>query len=292
VVWRFIPEHATRLASLETGEIDLADAILPTAIPDLEAAENLEAVSVEGTRRVYIGLNTLLPPTDDVRVRQAINYGTDIEAICETIFGGATTRMRNWMEPAFQNPEVEGYRYDPELARQLLAEAGYPDGVTVTLDYARTGSLGIDEFPQAIAISLREVGIEVGLNLLENNILTERIEEASLGDAEAVGNMYLRSNASYFDPGLTYSYWRPADDDNGTGYANPEFVELLNQILTGGTPEERLEWAYAAQEIFMEDAPALFLWYEPKIYGLNTRVQGFAPTGDEHLRFAEVTLAE
>jgi peptide/nickel transport system substrate-binding protein len=292
VVWRFIPEHATRLASLETGEIDLADAILPTAIPDLEAAENLEAVSVEGTRRVYIGLNTLLPPTDDVRVRQAINYGTDIEAICETIFGGATTRMRNWMEPAFQNPEVEGYHYDPELARQLLAEAGYPDGVSVTLDYARTGSLGIDEFPQAIAISLREVGIEVELNLLENNILTERIEQASLGDAEAVGNMYLRSNASYFDPGLTYSYWRPADDDNGTGYANPEFVALLDQILTSGTPEERLEWAYEAQEIFMEDAPALFLWYEPKIYGLNTRVQGFAPTGDEHLRFAEVTQAE
>ena len=292
VVWRFIPEHATRLASLETGEIDLADALLPTAIADLEAAEHLEAVSVEGTRRVYIGLNTLLPPTDDVRVRQAINYGTDIEAICETIFGGATTRMRNWMEPAFQNPEVEGYRYDPELARQLLAEAGYPDGVSVTLDYARTGSLGIEEFPQAIAISLREVGIEVELNLLENNILTERIEQASLGDAEAVGNMYLRSNASYFDPGLTYSYWRPADDDNGTGYANPEFVALLDQILTSGTPEERLEWAYEAQEIFMEDAPGLFLWYEPKIYGLNTRVQGFAPTGDEHLRFAEVTLAE
>ncbi len=292
VVWRFIPEHATRLASLETGEIDLADAMLPTAIANLEAAENLEAVSVEGTRRVYTGLNTLLSPTDDVRVRQAINYGADIEAICETIFGGATTRMKNWMEPAFQNPEVEGYHYDPDLARELLAEAGYPDGVTVTLDYARTGSLGIDEFPQAIAISLREVGIEVELNLLENNIITERIEQASLGDSAAVGNMYLRSNASYFDPGLTYSYWRPADDDNGTGYADPDFVTLLDQILSSGTPEERLEWAYEAQQIFMEDAPALFLWYEPKIYGLNSRVQGFAPTGDEHLRFAEVTLAE
>jgi peptide/nickel transport system substrate-binding protein len=292
VVWRFVPEATSRVANLETGAVDLIDGVLPSAIEQIEANENLLAVFVEGTRRVYIGLNTKVSPTDDVRVRQALNYGTDIESICEVILGGATTRMPNWMEPAFRNPEVEGYHYDPELARQLLAEAGYPDGVTVTLDYARTGSLGIDEFPQAIAISLREVGIEVGLNLLENNILTERIEEASLGDAEAVGNMYLRSNASYFDPGLTYSYWRPADDDNGTGYANPEFVELLNQILTGGTPEERLEWAYAAQEIFMEDAPALFLWYEPKIYGLNTRVQGFAPTGDEHLRFAEVTLAE
>jgi peptide/nickel transport system substrate-binding protein len=291
-VWRFIPESTSRLASLETGAVDLVDGLLPSAIEELDATEDLMAVSVPGTRRVYIGLNTKLPPTDDLRVRQALNYGTDVEAICETILGGATTRMKNWMEPAFQNPEVTGYSYDPDRARQLLAEAGYSDGISVTMDYARSGSVGIEEFPQAIAISLREVGVEVELNLLEGNILTDRIEQASTGDVQAVGNMYLNSNASYFDPGLTYSYWRPKDDDNGTGYDNPAFVELLNQILTGGTPEERLELAYEAQEIFMEDAPALFLWYEPKIYGLHERVQNFAPTGDERIRVVGLTLAE
>jgi peptide/nickel transport system substrate-binding protein len=290
--WRFIPEESSRVASLETGAIDLADGLLPTTIAEIETHDDLTALSVQGTRRVYIGLNTKLKPTDDLRVRQAINYGADIETICETILGGATTRMKNWAEPAFQNPDVEGYHYDPELAKQLLTDAGYPDGVTVTMDYAKTGSVGIDEFPQAIAISLRDVGIEVELNLMENNILTDNIEKASLGDVDAVGNMYLRSNASYFDPGLTYSYWRPGDDDNGTGYDNPEFADLLNKILTGGTPEERLAWAYKAQQIMTDDAPALFLWYEPKIYGLNKRVQGFSPTGDEHLRFAGVSLAE
>jgi peptide/nickel transport system substrate-binding protein len=292
VVWRFIPEEASRLASLETGAVDLVDSLLPASIAELDASEDLEALSVQGTRRVYIGLNTKVAPTDDVRVRQALNYGADIESICEVILGGATTRMKNWMEPAFQNPEVTGYHYDPELARQLLAEAGYSDGITVTLDYVRTGPLGIEEFPQAIAISLREVGVEVELNVVENNIINDRIEQASTGDYDAIGQMYLRTNASYYDPGLTYSYWRPGDDDNGTGYDNPEFVELLDMILTGGTPEERLEWSYAAQQVFMDDAPALFLWFEPKIYGLNQRVQNFNPTGDEHIRLAEITLAE
>ena len=102
--------------------------------------------------------------------------------------------------------------------------------------------------------------------------------------------MYFKTNASYFDPGLTYTNWRLDDDDNGTGYDNPEFIELLTQLFTGGTPEERLEWAYEAQQIFMDDAPAIFLWYEPDIYGINRRVQNFAPTGDERIRLASLTL--
>ena len=292
VVWRFIPEHTSRLASLETGAVDLMDGLLPTAIEQVDATPNLAAIFVEGTRRVYIGLNTKVSPTDDVRVRQALNYGTDVESIAEVILGGATTRMQNWMEPPYQNPEVTGYSYDPERARQLLTEAGYPDGISVTWDYARSGNLGIDEFPQAIAISLREVGVEVELNVLEDNILSDRIAQASAGDPEAVSQLYFKTNASYFDPGLTYTNWRLNDDDNGTGYDNPEFLDLLNQMFTSGTPEERLEWAYEAQEIFMEDAPAIFLWYEPDIYGVNRRVQGFAPTGDERIRLAGLSLAE
>ncbi len=292
VVWRFIPETTSRVASLETGAVDLIDGLLPSAIEQVEANENLMAVFVEGTRRVFIGLNTKLPPTDDVRVRQALNYGVDIESICEIILGGATTRMQNWMEPAFRNLEVTGYSYDPDLARQLLAEAGYPDGINVTWDYARSGNLGIDEFPQAIAISLREVGVEVELNVLEDNILSDRIAEASTGNAEAVGHLYFKTNASYFDPGLTYTNWRMDDDDNGSGYDDPAFIDLLTQMLSGGTPEERLEWAYEAQQIFMDAAPAIFLWYEPDIYGVNRRVQGFAPTGDERIRLAGLSLAE
>jgi peptide/nickel transport system substrate-binding protein len=200
--------------------------------------------------------------------------------------------MQNWMEPAFRNPEVTGYAYDPDLARQLLADAGYPDGITVTFDYARTGNMGIDEFPQAIAISLRDVGVEVELNVLEDNILSDRIAEASTGNAEAVGNLYFKTNASYFDPGLTYTNWRLDDDDNGTGYDDPAFLDLLSQMFTSGTPEERLEWAYEAQQVFMDAAPALFLWYEPDIYGVNRRVQGFAPTGDERIRLAGISLSE
>jgi peptide/nickel transport system substrate-binding protein len=284
-VWRFIPEHASRLASLQTGAVDLIDGLLPTAIEEVEADPNLTAIFVEGTRRVYIGLNTKMAPTDDVRVRQALNYGTDVESICEVILGGATTRMTNWVEPAFQNPAVTGYRYDPDLARQLLAEAGHPEGIQVTWDYARSGNLGIDEFPQAIAISLREVGVEVELNLLEGNILTDLMRE------RATNQLYFRTNASYFDPGLTFDVWRLEHAGNAAQFDNPEFLELRERLYTEGTPEERLEWSYAAQEIFMDEAPAIFLWKEPDIYGLNTRVQNFAPTGDERIRLAGLTLA-
>jgi peptide/nickel transport system substrate-binding protein len=286
VVWRFIPEATSRLASLETGEVDFIDALPPQAIAEVDASENLYSVFIDGTRRVYIGLNTKLKPTDDVRVRQALNYGTDVESICETILGGATTRMTNWVEPSFQNPDVTGYTYDPERARQLLAEAGYPDGIGVTMDYNEDSSLGMDEFPEAIAISLREVGVEVTLNLIEDNIHTENMRNRT------TNQLYFRTNASYFDPGLTFDVWRLEHPGNASQFDDPEFLELRERLYTEGTPEERLEWSYEAQQRFMDGAPAIFLWKEPSIYGLSKRVQNFTPTGDERIRLAGMTLTE
>jgi peptide/nickel transport system substrate-binding protein len=286
VVWRFIPENTSRLASLETSAVDFIDALPPAEIASVEANENLYPVFVEGTRRVYIGLNTKMAPTDDVRVRLALNYGTDVETICETILGGGTTRMTNWVEPSFQNPEVTGYSYDPERARQLLTEAGYPDGISVTMDFNRSSSLGMDEFPEAIAISLREVGVDVTLNQIEDNIHTDRMRNRE------TNQLYFRTNASYFDPGLTFDVWRLDHPGNAAQFDHPEFLELLKRLYTEGTLEERLQWSYEAQEILMEQAPAIFLWKEPDIYALNERVQNFQPTGDERIRVAGMTLAD
>ncbi len=286
VIWRFIPENTSRLASLETGEVDFIDAVPPTEIAEIESNPKLYPVFLDGTRRVYIGLNTKVAPTDDVRVRQALNYGTDVETICETILGGATTRMQNWVEPEFQNSEVTGYRYDPDLARQLLAEAGYPDGISVTMDFNRDSSLGMDEFPEAIAISLREVGVDLTLNQIEDNIHTDRMRNRE------TNQLYFRTNASYFDPGLTFDVWRLDHPGNAAQFDDPEFLELRERLYTEGTPEERLQWSHEAQEIFMEQAPAIFLWKEPDIYALNERVQNFNPTGDERIRLAGMTLAD
>jgi peptide/nickel transport system substrate-binding protein len=285
VIWRFIPEDSTRLASLQTGQIDLMRSLLPTAIEEVAARENLAVVGIEGTRRVYIGLNTQIEPTNDVRVRQALNYGTDVETIAEVILGGATSRMQNWAEIAFRNPDVIGYEYDPERARQLLAEAGYPDGLNLTWDLATTGTVGIAEFPQAVVISLREVGVEVELNVVEPTVLSQLTEDRQ------VNHLYSRTNAAYFDPGLTFDVWRLDNIGAGGQWENEEFESLRQQVYTGGTPAERLEWSYRMQEIMMEEAPAIFLWYQPDIYGINTRVQGFTPNGDERIRVAGMTLS-
>lgn len=285
VTWRFIPEDATRLASLKTGEIDLMRGLLPTSIAEVDAQENLAAVSVEGTRRVFIGLNTLMAPTDDVRVRQALNYGVDIETICEVILGGSTTRMTNWAEAAFRNPEVQGYHYDPERARELLAEAGFPDGLQLTWDLSTIGTVGIAEFPQAVVMSLREIGVEVELNVLEPSILSDRTQERT------INHLYSRTNGAFFDPGLTFDLWRLENVGNGGQWENAEFEALRQEIYTGGTPEERLDLSFQMQSLIMEEAPAIFLWYQPDIYGINKRVQNFAPTGDERIRVAEMTLA-
>jgi ABC-type oligopeptide transport system substrate-binding subunit len=89
----------------------------PPAIQEVNAESRLQAVSVAGGRRVYVGLNTKLKPMDDVRVRQALNYGADVESITRTILGGATTRMRTWVNTPFENPDVKGYAFDQAKAK-------------------------------------------------------------------------------------------------------------------------------------------------------------------------------
>jgi peptide/nickel transport system substrate-binding protein len=180
---------------------------------------------------------------------------------------------------------VTGYSYDPERARQLLAEAGFPEGINLTWDLSTTGTVGIAEFPQAVVISLREIGVEVELNVLEPNILSQNTEDRT------VNQLYSRTNAAYFDPGLTFDVWRLDNIGNGAQWENEEFQRLREEVYTGGTPEERLELSHQMQAIIMEEAPAIFLWYQPDIYGINTRVQNFTPNGDERIRVAGMTLS-
>src|SRR5919201_3244522 len=90
ITWRWIPEHTSRLANLRTGAIDVMTSLEPSSIDEVNADAKLQAVPIRGGRRVYVGLNTTVEPLKDVRVRQALNYGADIESITRAIFSGST----------------------------------------------------------------------------------------------------------------------------------------------------------------------------------------------------------
>lgn len=279
VILKFLPDESTRVDNLRTGAVDIINYLSPASIPLLTNQADVEVKSVESGRRVYAGFNTKVAPFGDVRVRQAINYGTNIEEITKTILGGATSRLVNFAEPAFRDPAVTGYSYDPAKAKQLLADAGFPNGIDVTWDVDNRSYLGSDQFPEAVAASLAEVEVRVTINKVDKAVSTTQQKDRT------TNGMYLRSNAAAFDPGLTFSILKPSHAGNATQWKDPSFIALQDKMASGGTPEERLTWSHQAQAIVMDQAPMLFLWQEPSLFGVNKRVIGFSAPMDEKIRF-------
>lgn len=273
------------MANLKTGALHIIGPLDPSAINEVNTDPNLRVVSVPGGRRVHIGFNTTLKPVDDVKVRQALNYGTDIESITKTILGGTTTRMKTFVNAPNDNSQVAGYTYDPAKAKQLLTEAGYPNGFDIKFDVDNRALIGRDEFPQAIAASLRNINVRVSINMLERNGLTQLILDRKTNP------MYLYGIAGAFDPGQDIKLFNFGDVNNGTQWRDEKVQSLLKQLETGGTPEQRKQWSYDAQAIIADQAPMLFLWKQPDITGATKRVQNYKPTGDERIRIWELTLS-
>ncbi|MEE4608108.1 MAG: ABC transporter substrate-binding protein [Desulfobacteraceae bacterium] len=126
-VFRVMPEPSTRVAALLAGEVAIIQAIPTDLVDQLSSTPSVKVYTVEGTRSYQIELNTAKAPFDDVRVRQAVNYGVDWQDILENIYRGYGVRLATCFLPSGfgYDPAVQPYPYDPQKAKALLREAGY-----------------------------------------------------------------------------------------------------------------------------------------------------------------------
>jgi peptide/nickel transport system substrate-binding protein len=166
----------------------------------------------------------------------------------------------------------------------LLKEAGLERGFEVTLDVDTAGYLKSEEFPPALVTSLRAIGVTVSIKRLDDKVAQQQQRERKTSP------MYLRTTTAQYDAALDFDVLRPDHASNATQWDNPEFQTLLKQMFTSGTPEQRKAWAFQAQVLLMDQAPMLFLWKQPEIYGLSRKVRGFAPNGTERFNLAAVSI--
>jgi peptide/nickel transport system substrate-binding protein len=165
IVWRPMPEEGTRVAALMKGELDIIRAVPHHLIPKIKADPNLKVDIIPAVRIMYLSFVTHKGgPLANVKVRQAMNYAIDTEAIAKTIMGGLVSPTGQLF-----HPWTEGYRpglprwypYNPKKAKELLKEAGYPNGFSIRL-ISPTGRYPKDvETGHAISGQLAQVGIKV-----------------------------------------------------------------------------------------------------------------------------------
>lgn len=274
---RTILEDATRIAALQAGEVDLINAVPYARIPELEGNESINVATVPSPRVFFIAIDPREPPFDDVRVRQAMNYAVDRDAIIQSLYLGNATKLATAVDVAAlgYDESVEPYPYDPDMARQLLEEAGYPDGFDTTFN-AFTGSIADhSQAAEAVVAYLQEVGINVEMNMMEFGTFGP----IRVGN-EAVP-LFIYSIGDWArEPALILDWMMQGD--GSLFYQNPEILELLDEALATFDTAEREEIYAEVQRLLKEDAGFIYLFQADSVFAMQDYVD-FVPRPDELL---------
>lgn len=239
-----IPNGSTRVAALLSGEIDVAEKILPQDFPRLERDENVYITQIAGNRVIYLTMDFSCSencpgsnleggtnPFADPQVRRAVYQAIDVDAIIERIMGGAAAPATQFIAPAttYYDEGIERFSYDPEEAQRLLAEAGYPDGFSVRLDAPNDRYLNDALVAQAVGGLLGDIGIQVEVNAIPKAVFFPQIDEGDF-------LLYIAGWSSS-DVVSTYNAQIHTKDDevgygfaNRVGYTNPETDKLIEQV--------------------------------------------------------------
>ncbi len=294
VLFRAMPEEQARLAALETGEVTMAE-------PPLEEVERLQdddtfAVHIAPStgQLVFFEFALHRPPFDDERVRKAVGFGVDREAIVDIALNGLVQPVQCTVGPGILGGESAvcgeaGFTYDPEQAKALLKEAGYGDKpLAVTLATWTGGNR--EDVAQLIQNQLNQVGFDVKLETMDIGTLNARVKQENT-TPEGAGFFDMMGWA-WFDPDILYALFHSPGWVEG--YSDPELDKMLEDQRRTTDREERLAKVDAIQRFILERA-AMVPLYSPGwnwILAAQSKMQGFQFAPFNRALLYDVYLAE
>lgn len=282
VVFRIVPEAATRESLLLAGQVDLI--ILPpiSDLPALRENPDVEVLLAPSDRTIFIALNTLDEVLSDARVRQALNYAVNKQDIIDSVLFGAAEPMDAPAAPSlFGYCPQEPYEYNPERAQELLAEAGAEN---IQLNFIAPTGRYVQDFQaaQAIAGYLAEVGVQASPETMD---WPSYVAAILTGPDENELDLHLLGWApSYLDAAQQMVQFQsaanPPDGLATSFYSNPEVDSLIDQAGQETDPEARQDLYCQAQDIIWEEAPWIFLWVQqfPIVYSADVTNVTYHPT--------------
>ena len=278
VIFKPIPEGASRVAAVKTGAVDIAAAIPPIDFAAIQKGDKTVGIEVTSNRAFLLNMDTLtFKPFQDKRVRQAVNYAIDRAAIIKNTLNGYGRPLATSIIPeAFgYNPNIKPYPYDPERAKKLLAEAGYPNGFEVGYDTTIGRYPQDKEIAEVVVGQLAKVGIKVNLQAFEWGAFYDGVrakKRAPIHDIGMSSEFFDADNTMslHFKKGTIWSRWD-----------NPEFDKLVVTARSTMNEKARLQALWRAGEIQHEEAPMVFLHQVSYLYGVNKRVKNWQPTNTE-----------
>lgn len=279
--FRILPEDATRVAELRAGGVHLIEQ-LPVDLALTVQNSGMRVVPAD-TGRFFVAwlVSDAGGPVSDPRVRQALNYAMNNEAVISALFRGFAVPIASPFTPSTlgYDSSIPPYPYDLAKARQLLTEAGYPNGFPLTID--TTANRATEA--QLIGGLLGEIGIEVTVRPLEASIFNTNWTTGDTGELIA---------ASWGAAGDPQQYLDMLVASNGflSRYDNSAVDELIARSAVTLDPAERTQILGEIQQLLRDDPAALYLWSAADMYGLNPSVQNWRPHSTERLIISNVTV--
>ena len=284
IVFKSVPEPFTRTAALRNNEVDLITTVPPNLARELERAPGIRVERIASTWIVYLGLNALRKPLSEVKVRQALNYATDVDAIIKNVLDGNGRRLEGPLTPQMfgYDPGIKGYTPDAGRARRLLAEAGYPDGLDIVLDAPAGRYQGDKEVAEALGGQWQKAGFRPKVQLAEWGAYFKRYLGKQFQDAYLLG-----LGGPMQDGDELYNL--VSSKGRGLYYRNEKIDQLFD--LGRGTldPAKRRRVYADLARAMVEDATWVFLLQQVDIYASRDRLS-WTPRADQWMVLQDAVL--
>jgi peptide/nickel transport system substrate-binding protein len=266
VVFRGIKEQEAAVSGLLNGEFDLISGVMPESSGRLTG--NVHTATARDTNVMFLGMNaTVVPQLGNTLVRQAVNYAIDRQGIVDGILKGSGYILDAPIGPeqnGYPGPLEPRYEHSPAKARELLRQAGYPDGFDVDL-YTTSGQYNKDrEIGTAIVGMLGEVGIRAKLQTPEFPTYFTAIQKGEIG-------LYFIARGSVIDPSEYLHQFFETGLTKRVQYSNPAVDAALAAEQVAFDPAERAQRLKQAMRLLWEEVPIAWLFQYQTIYGVSNR---------------------
>ena len=275
IIIKFIPEANSRMIMLETGEVDIAEALLPLDFQKISKEDDkFTTVEMQSSSNMFIGFDLRDKHLSDKRVRQAIAYAINNQDIVDSIYNGSATVATSPIPKITtgHNENSNPYEQNIEKAKELLAEAGYPNGFDIVLNVNEDNQ----RVDTAVVIqdNLKAIGVNVQIKTYQWASYVAFVENPS----QEKGMFLMAWNIANDDPDeLLYPLYHSSQIDAHTNvifYKNEDFDSLISKARETIDKEKRIDLYKKAQDIIQEDLPHYAILYPMQNFAYKKNIKG------------------
>lgn len=288
VVYKFVKENSVRASELMTGSVDIMDGVDTNDVKTLEE-KGMKIIKAPGMNINYMGFYTYKKPFDNLLLRKAISMAINRQNLVDYLYQGNATVATAGMLPDFipgYAQDIKTYDYNPEEAKKLLAEAGYPNGFEFTaITYSNPrpyNPVDGEKLAAAIQAELAKVGVKMNIKAYPWKEYKQVLKDGEgdayfygwIGDNGDADNFLMLLDSKEIKGGL-----------NASKYSKPQYDALLDQGRTALDPAKRVAIYHEAQQLIAQDAPWVFISHGVDMAAASQDIKGFAlhPVGIDWL---------